>query len=275
MNKVITSSLELKHFLKDYQSIGYVPTMGNLHDGHLSLLKKSLAENEISVISIYVNPTQFAANEDFDTYPRTLKEDISKIAALSKEIIIFAPKNDKEIYPQNKSIFKVDHPMTKILEGKLRPGHFDGVTTVVKRLFEIVTPTRAYFGKKDYQQYLIIKEMVKILNLDIEVIGLPIIREEDGLAMSSRNNYMSAEQRKAASFVSKTLISLKDQLEKNSHIEDFLKHLDDFKKNHPEFNYLELCDKKQLLPVNKPCKDLILLANYQMGDIKLLDNLEI
>ncbi len=200
--KIISKISELRSLLKAQKdkTIGLVPTMGALHLGHESLIKKSTEENDITVVSIFVNPTQFCAGEDFEKYPRTLESDALKCSNLSVDYI-FAP-NAQEMYSTfNKelmtsvcpSYFDVDK-----LCGKSRIGHFDGVATVVCKLFNIVSPTRAYFGRKDAQQLFIIKKMVRDLNFDIEIVECPIVREESGLAMSSRNSYLSDEDRKEA-----------------------------------------------------------------------------
>lgn len=200
--KIISKISELRELLKAQKdkTIGLVPTMGALHAGHESLIKKSVEENDITVVSVFVNPTQFCAGEDFDKYPRTLDADASICEKLGVDYI-FAP-NAQEMYSTfNKelmtsvcpSFFDVDK-----LCGKSRIGHFDGVATVVCKLFNIVCPTRAYFGKKDAQQLFIIKKMVRDLNFDIKIVECPIVREESGLAMSSRNSYLSPEDKKEA-----------------------------------------------------------------------------
>lgn len=200
--KIISKISELRDILKAQKdkTIGLVPTMGALHLGHESLIKKSTEQNDITVVSVFVNPTQFCAGEDFEKYPRTLESDALKCTRLNVDYI-FAP-NAEEMYSTfNKeamtsvcpSFFDVDK-----LCGKSRIGHFDGVATVVAKLFNIVSPTRAYFGRKDAQQLFIIKKMVRDLNFDIEIVECPIIREESGLAMSSRNSYLTDEDRKEA-----------------------------------------------------------------------------
>lgn len=200
--KIISKISELRDILKAQKdkTIGLVPTMGALHLGHESLIKKSTEQNDITVVSVFVNPTQFCAGEDFEKYPRTLESDALKCTRLNVDYI-FAP-NAEEMYSTfNKeamtsvcpSFFDVDK-----LCGKSRIGHFDGVVTVVAKLFNIVSPTRAYFGRKDAQQLFIIKKMVRDLNFDIEIVECPIIREESGLAMSSRNSYLTDEDRKEA-----------------------------------------------------------------------------
>ena len=184
-------------------TIGFVPTMGCLHDGHMALINHSVHENQITVVSIFVNPTQFGPNVDFDTYPRTLQHDAA-LCEISGVDIIFAPKTE-EIYPTDYFTTVSVKTLAKPLCGASRPKHFDGVTTIVLKLFNIITPNRAYFGQKDGQQVAVIQRMVLDLNLDIEVCVLSTVREADGLAMSSRNTYLSSSSRERASVIFKAL----------------------------------------------------------------------
>lgn len=275
MIEVICSTKLLEDKLKPFNSIGFVPTMGNLHDGHLSLILKSLQENDTTVVSIYVNPTQFAAGEDFETYPRTLEQDIQKIKPLGKShsIFIFAPESEKEIYPNGKDLINAHGPIDT-LEGFLRPGHFDGVATVVKRLFGIVRPQKAYFGKKDYQQLKVIEALVKNENLPIQIIGMPIKRDSDGLALSSRNQYLSFSQREQALMLPKALHKLKKLILAKKSMND----VERLKKELialGNFNYLEICNQDDLSPAKSLDNNLVILGNLQMGKTKLLDNLEV
>ena len=203
--------------IKTVQStIGFVPTMGALHQGHLALMQKSLLENENTVVSIFVNPTQFNNPEDLAKYPRTLEEDIKKLTALNPNIILYAPSVE-DIYdgkPLSQS-FDFDG-LENQMEGKFRPGHFNGVGTIVKRLFEIIEPTNAYFGEKDFQQLQIVKKMVAKNHLQVNVIGCPIYRESNNLAMSSRNERLSAQERDEAAIIYKTLTAVKEKFATNS-----------------------------------------------------------
>jgi len=195
----------LKSVTNSKTSIGFVPTMGALHKGHLSLLKTALEQNSVVVISIFVNPTQFNNPEDLAKYPRTLDTDVEKIKTVSTEIIVYAPSVN-DIY-EGKTIsqhFNYDG-IENQMEGKFRPGHFDGVGTIVKRLFEIVQPTHAYFGEKDFQQLQIVKKLVSKYNIPVKVIGCPIYRETNGLAMSSRNERLSKTEREKAELIFETL----------------------------------------------------------------------
>lgn len=212
------NQIDLKAYLSEISdaksSIGFVPTMGALHAGHLSLMKQSLLENSISVVSIFVNPTQFNNQHDLEKYPRTLENDLKIIKSLSEKIIVYAPTVE-DIYENNITSTHFDFDgLEQQMEGKFRHGHFDGVGTVVKKLFEIVLPTKAYFGEKDFQQLQIIKKLVEKNNLGVEIIGCPIAREPNGLAMSSRNERLSANEKQAASIIFETLEKAKKQFQK-------------------------------------------------------------
>ncbi len=185
------------------KTIGLVPTMGALHAGHASLVKKCAAENDIAVVSVFVNPTQFNDKNDLKNYPRTLEKDAELLQSVGCNLI-FAPSED-EIYPEPDTRVFDFTPLDKVMEGKYRPGHFNGVAQIVSKLFDIVTPDRAYFGEKDFQQLAIIREMVKQLGLSLEIIACPIVREADGLALSSRNARLTDSQRKKAVTISKVL----------------------------------------------------------------------
>ena len=207
MTKVITTIKEMQSIVKQHQregkTIGFVPTMGALHDGHLTMMKQSVSENDLTVISIFVNPLQFGPNEDFDAYPRQLDDDVAAVKKLQVDYV-FHPSVD-EMYPEELGIhLKVGH-LAQVLEGAQRPGHFEGVVTVVNKLFNIVQPDYAYFGKKDAQQLAIVEKMVKDFNLPVHVIGIDIVREKDGLAKSSRNIYLTSEERKEAKHLYQSL----------------------------------------------------------------------
>ena len=203
--KIFNKKLDLQQFLAPFylekKAVGLVPTMGALHEGHLSLIQKALSENDIVVVSIFVNPTQFNNAEDLEKYPRNLSGDIKTIERLSQEVVIFAPEIS-EMYESTPKAISFDFGgLDKVMEGKFREGHFQGVATIVEKLFELVKPTRAYFGEKDYQQIFIIKSMLEQRKLSVTLVPCPIIREESGLAMSSRNERLSPEGRKQAAFI--------------------------------------------------------------------------
>ena len=205
---IFTNKQELKSYLatqkEKNQSVGFVPTMGALHEGHLSLIKKAKKKNDIVVVSIFVNPTQFDNKEDLVKYPKTLENDTKLLESVSCNVLFFP--SVEEIYAENVTSEKFDFDgLEHQMEGKFRDGHFDGVGTIVKTLFEIVEPKRAYFGQKDFQQLQIIKKMVNKNRLPVKIKGCPIFREKDGLAMSSRNTRLTKEQRKIAPFIYKTL----------------------------------------------------------------------
>ena len=229
-------------------TIGFVPTMGALHDGHLALMERSIQENGYTVVSIFVNPTQFNNPEDLAKYPRTLEEDVRKITALNPEMIVYAPSVD-DIYdgkPISQS-FDFDG-LENQMEGKFRPGHFDGVGTIVKRLFEIVTPTNAYFGEKDFQQLQIVKKLVAKNQLPVTIIGCPIYREANQLAMSSRNERLSANERNQAGIIYQTLLQAK-VLFQNETIASAIQLVQKTFENHPLFDleYFVIADEETLL----------------------------
>ena len=232
-------------------TIGFVPTMGALHDGHLALMERSIRENEHTVVSIFVNPTQFNNPEDLAKYPRTLEEDVRKITALNPEVIVYAPSVE-DIYNGNPVSQSFDFDgLENQMEGKFRPGHFDGVGTIVKRLFEIVTPTHAYFGEKDFQQLQIVKKLVAKNQLPVTIIGCPIYREANQLAMSSRNERLSADERNQASIIYQTLLQAKI-LFQNETIASAIQLVQQTFENHPLFDleYFVIADEETLLSSN-------------------------
>jgi pantoate--beta-alanine ligase len=205
--KIIKTAAGIKEEMKKHRlrgrSIGFVPTMGFLHRGHLSLVEQCKKENDVTVVSIFVNPTQFAPGEDFDAYPRDFARDEKLLRDMGSDIL-FLPEG-REIYPHDYATYVEVEKLGKVLCGRTRPSHFRGVATVVLKLFNIVTPDNAYFGRKDAQQAVIIKKMVQDLNVDVTVRALPIVRDTDGLALSSRNTYLSPEEREAALTLSRAL----------------------------------------------------------------------
>lgn len=258
--------------------IGFVPTMGALHEGHLSLLKQSIENNSTTIISIFVNPTQFNNTEDLEKYPRTLENDVEKIKTISEGILVFAPTVE-DIYEGNTTSehFNFDG-LENQMEGKFRPGHFDGVGTVVKRLFEIINPTNAYFGEKDFQQLLIVKKMVEKEKMPVAVIGCPIHREPNGLAMSSRNERLSKQERQEASFIFKTITEAKTRFEYGS-AKKVLDFVEKAFKNHPNFEleYFEIADEATLLPCirkNKKKKYRAFIAVF-VNKIRLIDTISL
>ncbi|KAF2514521.1 pantoate--beta-alanine ligase [Flavobacterium foetidum] len=232
-------------------TIGFVPTMGALHQGHLALMQRSLKENDDTVVSIFVNPTQFNNPEDLAKYPRTLEEDIKKMRTLSDKIILYAPSVE-DIYEGNTISQEFDFDgLENQMEGKFRPGHFNGVGTIVKRLFEIVTPTNAYFGEKDFQQLQIVKKLVEKNNLPVTIVGCPIFREENLLAMSSRNERLSPEERKEASIIYEVLTQAKE-LFQSTNPKETIEFVENAFKNNERFDleYFVIADESTLLPVD-------------------------
>ncbi|MEG2100397.1 pantoate--beta-alanine ligase [Flavobacterium sp. FlaQc-28] len=237
-------------------TIGFVPTMGALHQGHLALMQRSLKENDDTVVSIFVNPTQFNNPEDLEKYPRTLEEDVKKMRGLSDKIILYAPSVD-DIYEGQTISQSFDFDgLENQMEGKFRPGHFNGVGTIVKRLFEIVTPTNAYFGEKDFQQLQIVKKLVEKNDLPVNVIGCPIFREDNLLAMSSRNERLTADERKEASIIYKVLTEAKEIFQ-NGTPEETIKFVEEsFKENKRfELEYFVIADESTLLSIDHKIND--------------------
>ncbi|MBA4275200.1 pantoate--beta-alanine ligase [Flavobacterium sp.] len=268
----------LKSIKTNHSSIGFVPTMGALHQGHLSLMQQSMLENKATVVSIFVNPTQFNNPEDLAKYPRTLDEDIKKIADFNPEIIIFAPTIE-DIYEGKPAsqVFDFDG-LENQMEGKFRPGHFNGVGTVVKRFFEIVEPTNAYFGEKDFQQLQIVKKMVAKNNLKVTIKGCPIYRDANNLAMSSRNALLSPKEKQEASIIYKTLVGAKAKFETNS-AETVTKWVQKSFEKNPDFKleYFQIADETALLPClrkNKDKKYRAFIAVF-VNNVRLIDTISL
>jgi len=258
---------------KEGIKIGFVPTMGFLHEGHLSLVRiaKKLAQKV--VVSIFVNPLQFGPQEDFRDYPRDIERD-KKLLEAEEVDVVFIPEAE-EMYPQGFQTYVEVTELTKGLCGAFRPGHFKGVTTVVLKLFNIVKPHIAVFGEKDYQQLMVIKRMVKDLNLDIEIVGAPIVREKDGLAMSSRNTYLSKEERKSALSLYKALQKAQELV--NSGIKDvkqLKEELKNFIHQHPytKVQYIEFVNPETLESVEKVDNPTLCALAVFVGKARLIDN---
>lgn len=257
--------------------IGFIPTMGALHAGHLSLLERSLKENTTTVISIFVNPTQFNNPEDLEKYPRTLDADIDKIKQVSSDIIVFAP-SVQEMYDGNtaSSSFSFDG-LELQMEGRHRPGHFDGVGTIVKKLFEIIKPTHAYFGEKDFQQLQIVKKLAEKEKLPVEIVGCPIHREENGLAMSSRNERLSSGDKQKAAIIYSTLKEARNRFG-NSSIESIKQYVAGVFAAYPEFEleYFEIADENTLVPatITDDRKYRAFIAVF-ISNIRLIDNISL
>lgn len=270
--ETITALREYRKSLKE--SVGFVPTMGALHKGHQSLIERSLKENSHTIVSVFVNPTQFGPNEDLSAYPRPLEKDLALCEGLGVNAV-FLPKTS-EMYPYEiEQRLKLHAPtfLSQSLEGAMRERHFDGVVQVVLKLFHLVHPTRAYFGKKDAQQLLIIQHLVKDLLLDIEITPCEIVRDSDNLALSSRNVYLNATQRKQALAIPKALENIKQAIDKGEKACEKLKRLGFEILETLEVDYLEFCNHKlEPLKTIEPANTLVLVA-ARVGKTRLLDNL--
>lgn len=272
--KISDLQKEIFVFRQKGSSIGFVPTMGALHQGHLSLIEKAKQENDIVICSIFVNPFQFNNKDDFKNYPHTEDVDIRMLNEKNCDLL-FLP-SEKEIYPKTDHIFFNFGNLEKVMEGKFRKGHFQGVAKIVKRFFEIISPDRAYFGEKDFQQLLVIKELARQYFPAIDIISCPIQRETDGLALSSRNMRLTIEERKFAPLIYKTLLEVKEKVGKVSIIE--LKNWVEKKINsHPlmKLEYFEISDIETLQPLEKweDTKKCIACIAIFIGNVRLIDNL--
>ena len=274
--KIVETVKEVREQVKEWKkqglTVGFVPTMGYLHEGHKSLMDAARKDNDKVVVSIFVNPMQFGPTEDLATYPRDLDHDAALCESAGVDLI-FHPEAE-EMYEKDFCSFVDMTGLTEGLCGKTRPIHFRGVCTVVNKFFNIVAPDRAYFGQKDGQQLAVIKRMVRDLNMDIEIIGCPIVREEDGLAKSSRNTYLSPEERKAALILSKT-VALGKELAKTE--KDANKVVEAMKKNietepMAKIDYVEAVDALSMEPVEKLEGTCMLAMAVYIGKTRLIDN---
>ncbi len=273
--KIVNSVDEMKEIAKGYSSkkVGFVPTMGFLHEGHLSLVRKARKDNDVVVVSIFVNPTQFGPNEDLDAYPRDLERDCN---LLEKEKVdyVFVPQVD-EMYPKDFSTSIHVSKLTDHLCGYYRSGHFDGVVLVVNKLFNIVKPTKAYFGQKDAQQFRVLKRMVRDLNMDVQMVEMPIVREKDGLAMSSRNVYLSPQERKDALALHEALQYAVSQIKKgrkDAH-KIRLESINIMRRHpHVRVQYFEIVDEETLQPVMEINSKVIIATAAYVGKARLIDN---
>lgn len=279
--QIVKTKLELKTALKElragHKTVGFVPTMGFLHEGHLSLVRRAKSENDVVVVSIFVNPTQFGPNEDFESYPRDLEKD-SKLVEGEGCDIVFAPEPE-EMYPKPYMTYvDVYGDLTNKLCGASRPGHFKGVATVVTKLFNLVRPTRAYFGQKDAQQVAVIEQMVADLDMNLEIVPCPIVREADGLALSSRNTYLTESDRKDALVLSQSLLWAKEAIEsgeRNAAV--LLKGIRDRIEGVPatEIDYIQIVDARTLESVETLKGTILIALAVKVGKPRLIDNMRI
>ncbi len=276
--RIVKSIREMQAIGESYRrvgkTIGFVPTMGYLHKGHLSLVRRARGENDVVVVSIFVNPTQFGPNEDFEKYPRDLERDSQLLKAEGVDYLFYP--SAEEMYPKGYSTFVEVEGLTEGLCGAKRPGHFRGVATVVTKLLNIVRPHRAYFGEKDFQQLQIIKRLVRDLNIPVEIVGCPIVREEDGLALSSRNTYLSRKERESAVALYRGLKLAKELFEKGERNSEKIKErVRELILSYPKvkrIDYVEIVDSETLKPVKEVKEgDTIALAVF-VGETRLIDN---
>ncbi|MFV2031513.1 MAG: pantoate--beta-alanine ligase [Gammaproteobacteria bacterium] len=276
-----TSVSELRHYIQHWrdhgESIAFIPTMGNLHQGHLSLIEKGQSLCDRSICSIFVNPMQFGPNEDFNHYPRTLEQDIEQLESIGCDLAYLPAAS--ELYPQG--LDKITQvrvtDLTEIFEGAHRPGHFTGVSTIVLKLLNIVKPDISVFGKKDFQQYCVIRKMAQDLNLEVDIIGSETTRETSGLATSSRNRYLSEDQKALAPLIYQTL---KDSVTRIAEGETNFKRLEQEATERLgqagfEVDYFCVCSAETLKPASAEDRRLVILVTARLGDTRLLDNIEI
>lgn len=276
--KVIRSIRRMFGFSKELhlrrRTIGFVPTMGALHKGHVNLIRRARKENNIVVVSIFVNPIQFGPGDDFKEYPRDLKRD-ALLCGKEGVDVIFYPKIE-DMYPAGYKTYVNVESLSDVLCGKVRPGHFKGVATVVVKLFNIVSPDIAYFGQKDTQQAIIIKRMVSDLNMPLKIKVIPTVREKDGLAMSSRNIYLSRDERKEASVLFQVLKLARDLIRQgNTDSSDIIRRMRRLinKKKSAKIQYLSIVDLKDLRPVDKISGKVLLALAVYIGKTRLIDNI--
>lgn len=279
--QIIQSRKELRKGIKnarsDGKTIGFVPTMGFLHRGHLSLMRRARRENDLVVASIFVNPTQFGPNEDLEAYPRDAQSDIDLMTAESVDIAFFPTV--EALYPEGYTTFvEVEGPMTQVLCGKSRPTHFRGVTTIVAKLFNMVAPDRAYFGQKDAQQAAVIRQMAADLDFDLSIVVCPIVRETDGLAMSSRNTYLTLEQRENAPQLNKALIMSREMVEKGERSGPAVKKAIESKINGVKgavIDYVAVVNAESLAELQTLEGKVLIALAVKFGTTRLIDNVQI
>lgn len=278
--RLITDVKEMRRFSEEARragkTIAFVPTMGYLHEGHLSLLREGKRKGDVLVMSIFVNPTQFGPGEDYADYPRDMRRDMEMAEGVGVDVV-FNP-DVRDIYPQGFQTYVRVEGVTKNLCGLSRPGHFQGVATVVLKLFNIVRPHIAIFGEKDFQQLVMVKRMIKDLNMDIEIIGMPTVREGDGLAMSSRNSYLNPEERKAAQAIYRSLLRGKEVFDKG--VIDVDRILGEVRKvieGEPLIvvDYIKLCDMNTLQDINIVEGEALLAIAVRVGKARLIDNIKL
>jgi pantoate--beta-alanine ligase len=273
--KVIESIAEMKKIRRDMKgTVGFVPTMGYLHEGHIELARRAKAENDDVVVSIFVNPTQFGPSEDYSSYPRNIPRDISLLTDVGVDVV-FMP-SAAEMYPPNFNTWVDLEKVTDVLEGASRPGHFRGVATVCSKLFNIVSPTKAYFGQKDAQQCVVIKRMVTDINMNLDIVVVPTVREPDGLAMSSRNTYLKPDERKAAVVLSKSLNLARKMWLEGEHdaqrIRLAMRELIQSESLVERIDYISIANMETLEELDEVKRPSVVSLAVKIGKPRLLDN---
>lgn len=274
-NKISELQEHISKLKSEGKTVGFIPTMGALHYGHISLVSLGMCQCDVTVVSVFVNPTQFNNPDDLLKYPRTLESDVALLSSINCDIV-FAPTVE-EMYPENRKAIRLDlGNLANLMEGKFRPGHFDGVVDVVSRLFEIVNPTKAFFGLKDFQQVSVIRFMTSKLNLPVEIIACPTLRETSGLAMSSRNMRLSETEKEDALHIYKSLLLAKELSASNSPLEVKEKAVEFFETGKLKLEYLEIVDPKTLESLTS---EWVLGATACIvaycGQVRLIDNLQL
>ena len=279
--KIVHAKAELRSLIRDIRqqrkSIGFVPTMGFLHQGHLALVKRARAENEVVIVSVFVNPTQFGPNEDLDAYPRDTRRDLALLEKEHTDIAFFP--TPEALYPSGYATYvQVEGPITQVLCGRSRPTHFRGVTTIVTKLFHLTQPDRAYFGQKDAQQVAVIRKMTEDLNFDLRIVVCPTVREADGLAMSSRNANLTSTQRSQAPRIAKALFEAKaliDQGERKAQpLIDYLKkHITTIDSS--VIDYVSIANARTLQEIELLSGQVLIAVAVKFGATRLIDNIEV
>lgn len=265
----------VKKCLHNRKAIGFIPTMGALHEGHLSLIQQAKKENDAVIVSVFVNPKQFTNPEDLKRYPRTLERDDALIEKYAD--VLFAPEVE-EMYPHGSEVNVDVGTLGKVSEGVYRPGHFNGMATVVLKLFNMISPTRAYFGKKDYQQYLIVQQMVRDLNLDVEIVGGETLRAPSGLALSSRNMRLSREEQEKAAVIYRALCHGKQMIQKGeNNVGNVLNGINIILAQEPSWSteYIEIRSIKDFTEVTHIDSSVVILIAGYLGEVRLIDNMEV
>ena len=266
--KIFATENDIEDNRLNTKGLSLIPTMGNLHEGHLSLIKEAKNYNDKTIVSIFINPLQFGPNEDFKNYPRTIISDIKKLEKINCDYA-FIPKDN---FAKKLKLIKAPS-ISKKLCGKNRPGHFDGVLTIINKIFSVILPTHAFFGLKDYQQFILIREFTRISFPKVKIVGLPIIREKDGLAMSSRNNLLTKDERKIAPNIYEGLLWIENNRKRFTISELIKLSSEKLKQNNIQIDYLGIFDKKNLTKVKNFEEGALIAIAAKIGKVRLIDNI--